>query len=110
MSKGSLPTKGFKKESGENYPAKFIGSDHVKFDSQKVENVTVIAGQGTKTPIRDSSRLESFYKKKKNKWQKISGITKIKFKGKSLKVEIHWYESNGQREEIKIKRIFDDES
>ena len=44
------------------------------------------------------------------KWQKISGITKIKFKGKSLKVEIHWYESNGQREEIKIKRIFDDES
>lgn len=110
LSKGSLPTKGFKKGSGKNYPVKFIGSDHVKFDSQEIENVTVIAGQGTKTLIRDASRLESLYKYPKNKWQKISGITRIKFKGKSLKVEIHWYESNGQREEIKIKRIFDDES
>lgn len=110
MIKGVLSRDGFKKGSGKNYPIKFIGSDHVKFDSQKVENVIVIAGQGVKTPIREAPRLESFYKHPKNKWQKISGTTKIKFKGKSLKAEIHWYEANGQREEIKLKRIFEDES
>lgn len=108
--KDNLFTDSFKKGSGKNYPIKFIGSDHVKFDSQKVENVIVIAGKGVKTPIRDAPRLESFYKHPKNKWQKISGTTKIKFKGKSLKAEIHWYEANGQREEIKLKRIFEDES
>ncbi|WP_010247788.1 hypothetical protein [Peptoniphilus rhinitidis] len=110
LTKDNLFTDDFKKGSGKNYPIKFIGSDHVKFDSQKVENVIVIAGQGVKTPIRDAPRLESFYRHPKNKWQKISGTTKIKFKGKTLKAEIHWYEANGQREEIKLKRIFEDES
>ena len=110
LNKGTLLTKGFKKGSGKNYPIKFIGLDHVKFDSQKVENVTVIAGQWVKAPIRDAPRLESFYKHPKKKWQKVSGITKIKFKGKSLKAEIHWYEANGQKEEIKLKRVLEDES
>lgn len=89
---------------------RFVGSDHVKFDSNEIKKVTVIAGQGVKAPIRDAPRLESFYKHPKNKWQKISGITNIKYKGKSMKAEIHWYEANGQREEIKIKRVFEDES
>lgn len=110
LSKGTLFTKGFKRGSGKNYPVKFIGSDHVKFDALEIRDVTVIGGEGVKNPIKDAPRLENLYKQPENKWQKISGITKIKFKGKSLKVEIHWYESNGQREEIKIKRTFDDES
>lgn len=110
LSKGILFTKGFKRGSGKNYPIKFIGSDHVKFDAREIRNVTVIGGEGVKNPIRDAPRLENLYKHPENKWQKISGITKVKFKGKSLKAEIHWYESNGQREEIKIKRTFDDES
>ena len=59
---------GLKKGSGKNYPIKFIGSDHLKFDSQKVENVIVIDGQGVKTTIREAPRLESFYKHPKNKW------------------------------------------
>ncbi|ERT59051.1 hypothetical protein HMPREF1253_1943 [Peptoniphilus sp. BV3C26] len=47
---------GFKKGSGKNYPIKFIGSDHVKFDSQKVENVIVIGKNSNKR----SSKIRKF--------------------------------------------------
>ena len=45
-----------------------------------------------------------------NRWQKVSGVTSILFKGKPLKAEIHWYEANGQVKEVKVKRVFKDES
>lgn len=41
---------------------------------------------------------------------KPSSITYINYKGKNIKVEIHWYEANGNRFEIRMKRVFDDES
>lgn len=108
--KEDIMTKKFSKGSGKNYPIKFTGSDHVKFADEKVKNVTVIAGLGVKTEIREAQKLEAFYKQPKKVWTKISGITKIRYKGKVLKAEIHWYEGNGKREEIKVKRVFNDES
>ncbi|WP_455257315.1 hypothetical protein [Peptoniphilus asaccharolyticus] len=110
LHKEDVSTKDFVRGSGKNYPIKFIGSDHVKFDDEKIEKVTVIAGEGVKNDIRDAPRLESFYKQPKKRWLKISGISKIKYKGKTLKAELHWYEANGIRKEIKIKKVFDNES
>jgi hypothetical protein len=42
--------------------------------------------------------------------EKISGTSYIRVNGEQLKAEIHWYEANVQRKEIKVKRIISDES
>lgn len=110
LKKDSIPTKGFKRGPGKNYPIKISRTDHVKFDSDLIENVTVFAGNGVSNEIRDAIRLETFYNQPAKRWQKVSGIAKIKFKNNSFKSEIHWYEANGKREEIKVKRVLDDES
>ena len=110
LRKEDISTENFIRGSGKNYPIKFIGSDHVKFDSNKVEKVTVIAGEGVINVIRDAPRLESVYKQPQKRWQKVSGVTNIKYKGKTLKVEIHWYEANDYRKEIKTKKVIEDES
>lgn len=103
--KKDIAMSGFKKGSGKNYPVNISDSDYARFDSPVVEKVTVIAGHGVKEKLNDAPRLEGFYKQPKNRWQKISGESTIFFNGKSQKVEIHWYEANGQREEIKVKRL-----
>lgn len=108
--KDDIQTKTFAKGSGKNYPIRFIGKDHVKFGSEVVSNVTVIAGKGVSSELRDSVRLENLYHRPRKRWQKISGETEIFYKGKLKKVEIHWYEVNQSRYEIKVKKVIDDES
>lgn len=104
-----IRTDKFIRGSGKNYPVKFIGKDHVKFGDKFIKNVTVIAGNGVNTELRDSLRLEKTYHKPRKRWKKVSGETKIIFKGKLKKVEIHWYEANGSRHEIKVKKVNKDE-
>lgn len=110
LHKEDISTKGFIRGSESNYPIEFFGSDHVAYYSKSIKNVTVIAGSGVRTIIRDAPRLESLYRVPMNRWQKVSGVTSILFKGKPLKAEIHWYEANGQVKEVKVKRVFKDES
>ncbi|WP_425540022.1 hypothetical protein [Microaceticoccus formicicus] len=109
LKKENLPTENFTRGSGKNYPIKFVGSDHVKFDSDLVENITVIAGNGVSNEIRESLTLQEHYGQPKTRWQKLSGISHIRYKGKKIKAEIHWYEANGNRHEVKIKKVFKDE-
>ena len=110
LKKNDITTKSFSRGSGKNYPVKFIGSDHVKFDSDKITSVVVIAGNGTSEEIRDINRLEQLYKQPKKRWQKVSGRTFVKNKNGRKEVEIHWYEANRKRNEIKVKKVFEDES
>lgn len=110
LKKEDIKTSNFKRGSGKNYPIQYIDADHVKFASDKVEHVTVIAGKGVKNAIRESIRLSEFYKQPEERWEKLSGITSIVADGEILKVEIHWYEANGQRESIRVKRVMDNES
>lgn len=83
---------------------------HVRFvEGQHIEG-TAFAGKGTNKEIRDRFRLESTYKHPASEWQKVSGKGMVVVDGKNRKVELHWYEANGQMEEFKIKRYLDDES
>lgn len=51
----------------------------------------------------------NIYNEPKNIWQKISGETYIRVNGKKIKAEIHWYEANGKRYDIKVRRTFENE-
>lgn len=109
LRKDAILTNRFMRGSGKNYPVRFVGADHVKFDAEMIDKVTVIAGKGVKAPIRESARLEGYYQQPKNRWEKLSGESYILVKGRRLKVEIHWYEANGNRYEIKVKRVIGNE-
>lgn len=108
LKKDNILTKRFARGSGKNYPIRIGNFQHVKFDNEIVENVTVIAGKGTSVDIRDVKRLQNMYSEPEKRWEKITGITYIKYKNKRLKVEIHWYEANGKRYDIKVRKVFDE--
>ena len=57
-----VSTKEFTRGSNKNYPIRCAGSDHVKFGSNIVEKVTVIAGDVVNTVLRDANILETEFK------------------------------------------------
>ena len=70
-----------------------------------VTSVVVLAGAGTKTPIRDLKRLYATYPKVGSAatWQKKSGVVKTDH----FRYELHWYENAGTvpAGEIKTKDV-----
>ena len=64
-----------------------------------IKNVRIIAGNGTSTKLRDTSRLSAYYNNSENLWQKKTGIAESKYGN----YEIHWYEYNGTQYEAKLK-------
>lgn len=108
--KGEIKTKDFVRGSGKNYPVRFIGSDHVKFASDTINKAVVIAGENVRSKLRIAKRLENHYREPERRWEKLSGETFIFSKGKKIKIEMHWYEANGKRYELKVKRVISDES
>lgn len=108
IKKEPIFTKKFKRGSGKNYPIRFAGSDHVAFAGDKVENVTVIAGENVKNSVRQAGRLQETYNQPAKRWEKVSGVADIMYKGIVLRTEIHWFEANGIREEVKVKRVIKD--
>lgn len=110
LKKDDVKTKNFTSGSGKNYPIRLNGSEHVKFADDYIKNVTVIAGKGTSTQIRDINRLSNIYNMPKKSWQKVSGITRIYYNNEKIKVEVHWYEANGKRYEVKLIKEFENES
>lgn len=69
------------------------------------ESITVLAGDGTSTPIRDLKRLYAMYPSvgDASAWQKKSGIVA----SDHFRYELHWYENNGKvpAGEIKTKGV-----
>lgn len=108
IKKEPIFTKKFKRGSGKNYPIRFVGSDHVAFAGDKVEKVTVIAGENVKSSVRQAGRLQETYNQPSKRWEKVSGVADIMYKGEVLHTEIHWFEANGVREEVKVKRVIKD--
>lgn len=64
-----------------------------------INNVTVIAGGGVKTPIKDIARFIETYGGNVKDYQKKVGI----IEGKYFKHEIHWYSKQGVAFESKVK-------
>lgn len=110
LKKDDIKTKNFASGSGKNYPVKIGPTEHVKIADDYIKSVTVIAGKGTSTRLKDVNRLSHIYNMPKNSWQKVSGITHIYHNNERVKVEIHWYEANGVRYEVKVGRFFTNES
>lgn len=95
--------------AAKNYPVKMLDSNqHVKLAEGQTINGRTFAGKGTTIEIRDRFRLESTYKKPADSWEKVGGKGKVVVDGKERKAELHWYESDGEIVEIKIKRFLDE--
>lgn len=69
-----------------------------------VTKIVVIAGEGTKTPVRVAEYLEDEFGHKAKDWKKVRGEWYIRDGGKNIKVELHWFEANGDRVRMKVKR------
>ena len=68
----------------------------------------VFAGKGTNIEIRDRFDLEVIYKHPANEIQKLYGNGYVVIKGKKKKAELHWYEANGEKFDIKVKRFLNE--
>lgn len=95
--------------AAKNYPVKMLDSNqHVKLAEGQTIKGRTFAGKGTTIEIRDRFRLESTYKKPADSWEKVGGKGNVIVGGKERKAELHWYESDGEIVEIKIKRFLDE--
>ena len=96
--------------SGKNYPIKLPSGNHAKIvEGTEITGIKTFAGKGTNTPIRVVKQLEEKYKINAEKWEKVRGTAYIRENGIKRKVEIHWYEADGERVEMKVKRYFDED-
>ncbi len=95
--------------AGKNYPVKLPDGNHAKLaEGTEITKIRAFAGAGTDSEIRDRFRLESIYKIEAEKWQKMRGDAYVVRDGKNVHVEIHWYEADGERVEMKVKRECDE--
>ena len=87
----------------ENTDSKSFGN-HIQLDTSKnIEQIDVFAGKGTKKEIRNRRFLESNFHIPAEEWQKCSAKGHVIIDGKSVKVELHWYQARGIRTDLKMK-------
>lgn len=95
--------------SGKNYPVKLPNGNHAKIaEGTEITGIKVFAGKGTSVPIRAAKSLEKEYGEKAEQWEKVRGTAFIRENGVKRKAEIHWYEANGKRVKMKVKRYYDE--
>lgn len=95
--------------SAKNYPVKLPDGNHAKFaEGSTISKIKVFAGDGTDTPIRNAIYLECDYGIPSEKWQKVRGEGTVVFEGKNRIAEIHWYEADNEKYDMKVKRWLDE--
>ena len=95
--------------ASKKYAVKMPGSrDHVRLAEGQTVSGKTFAGKGTDTEIRERYRLEVAYKKPADSFEKVSGNGYIIVDGKKRYVELHWYESENEVFEMKVKRFLDE--
>ena len=95
--------------AGKNYPVKLPDGNHSKFaEGSTISKIKVFAGDGTDTPIRNANYLECDYGIPAEKWQKVRGEGTVVFEGKKRIAEIHWYEADNEKYDMKVKRWLDE--
>lgn len=95
--------------SAKNYPVRLPDGNHAKFaEGTEITKIKVFAGNGTDMPIRNAIFLENDYGKPSDIWQKVRGEGVVIFEGKKRIAEIHWYEADNEKYEIKVKRWLDE--
>ncbi len=95
--------------SAKNYPVRLPDGNHAKFaEGTEITKIKVFAGNGTDMPIRNAVFLENDYGKPADIWQKVRGEGVVIFEGQKRIAEIHWYEADNEKYEIKVKRWLDE--
>ena len=95
--------------SAKNYPVRLPDGNHAKFaEGTEITKIKVFAGQGTNNPIREAIYLQETYHQPAESWQKVRGEAIILEKNIKRRVEVHWYEANGQKVKIKVKEYLDE--
>lgn len=95
--------------SAKNYPVRLPNGNHAKFaEGSTISKIKVFAGNGTDTPIRNAIYLESDYGISADKWQKVRGEGTIIFERKNRTAELHWYEADNEKYDMKVKRWLDE--
>lgn len=96
--------------ASKNYPIRLPNGNHAKLAADtKITKIKVFAGRGTEVQIRAAKRLENEYGIKAEKWQKVRGNAYIIENHTKKSVELHWYEADGERVEMKVKRFFNED-
>lgn len=94
--------------AAKNYPVRMPnGRQHCKLAEGQTIKGKVFAGKGTAVEIRDKFDLAAIYNIPADEIQKVSGEGVVVIKGKEKKAELHWYEVNGERYDMKIKRFLE---
>lgn len=95
--------------SAKNYPVRLPNGNHAKLaEGSTISKIKVFAGNGTDIPIRNAIYLESDYGISADKWQKVRGEGTIIFEGKNRTAELHWYEADNEKYDMKVKRWLDE--
>ena len=92
--------------AAKKYSVKMPDSNqHAKLaEGQKITGKT-FAGKGTNKEIRVRHILESKYNIPAKEFEKVSGKGDVIIDGKRVTAELHWYEANGKKFEMKVKRV-----
>lgn len=92
--------------SAKNYPVRMPNSkQRVKLAEGQSIKGKVFAGKGTDVEIRDRFDISAIYNIPADEIKKVSGKGIVIIEGKEKKAELHWYEANGERYDMKIKRF-----
>ena len=96
--------------ASKNYPVKLPDGNHVKFaEGTEITKIKAFAGKGTSTEIRNAIFLEAEYGIKASEWKKFRGEGYVVINGRKRKAEVHWYEADGERVKMKVKRYLDED-
>ena len=96
--------------AAKNYNVRLPDSrNHTRFvEGTSITKIKTIAGKGTNTPIRDAIYLESGYGVAAEEWEKKRGQATVWEKGKQRSCEVHWYEADEMRVDMKVVRWRDE--
>lgn len=96
--------------ASKNYPITLPDGNHGKvLEGSEITDIVVFAGKGTDNPIRVAAKLEKTYHIPAEKWQKVRGTAFIRAGNTNKKAELHWYEAEGERVEMKVKKYYEDD-
>ena len=96
--------------ASKNYPIRLLDGNHGKvLDGTGITDIVTFAGKGTNKPIRVAKKLEEHYGYPAEEWEKVRGTANIRAGNVNKKAELHWYEANGERVEMKVKRYYEED-
>lgn len=91
--------------AGRRYDVRLPDGRNAKLASgTSIIKVVPIAGKGTTNNIKVAKYLEKEFGIPAKKWVKYRGEGIIRDEGKNIRAEVHWFEAEGNRVKMKVKK------